>query len=266
MDFAFDSSFADPIGALADGKYIMLTNTLRNIYGVNEGDSVILKIFGYDGVYREVAYRIIGFFDDEMTKLGRYALISHKNFEEDFRARAFSSLYISADSEETALNSIKNAYRDKQLQLTTVKEDQKRAWEESRMTISAMQWISNLSATTGVMGMLFIMLLSFQSRTNELSIYGAIGLERGGIGIMLFMEMMFSGAGGVAAGAGIGALIGLIALPRLVYSLQIAMSIHFHPAILGRACGFGMAICMAAGVIGAVSYAKATPIGGLRHE
>ena len=63
-----------------------------------------------------------------------------------------------------------------------------------------------------------------------------------------------------------GALISLAALPRLVYALQIAMGIYFHPSIVLKACGFGMAVCAASGAVGAFAFAKAASIGGLRHE
>jgi putative ABC transport system permease protein len=266
MDYKFTSTRAFPFERLEDGKSILLTNTLRNIYNVNENDTIVLKIYGYDGIYREIPYKVIGFFDDEYTKLGRYALISHKNFAEDFKAKQYSSFYIMADEVDKASDAIEAAYRDKQLQMATVREMQNTAREESRSIISAMRWISYISAGTGLLGMLFIMLLSFKSRTGELSIYSAMGSEKKSIGGMLFAEMLLSGIAGLAAGVVMGLVISLIALPRLIYSLQIAMSIYFRPAIILSACLFGLGICAVSGAVGVISFRKTTLMGGLRYE
>lgn len=266
MEYTIESPHRFPFEELDNGRYMLLTDTLRGIYNVDINDKIVLKIYGYDGVYREVAYTIIGFFQDELTKLGRYALISHQSFAEDFKAREFSSFYVSADNVDIALSSIENAYRDRQLQITTVQELQAEAKEESRLIISAMGWISYLSAVTCLLGMIFIMLLSFKSRIGELSIYGAMGFEKGRIAQMLFAEMLLAGIGGLITGMAMGAIISFVALPRLIDSLQIAMSIFANPFLLGNACASGLGICMVSGAIGIISFRKTTLMGGLRYE
>jgi ABC-type antimicrobial peptide transport system permease subunit len=140
------------------------------------------------------------------------------------------------------------------------------AKEESRLTISAMEWISRLSAFTGILGMLFIMTLSIKSRSSELSVYYAIGFEKSGISMMLLAEMLLSGMAGTIFGCAMGALISFLALPRLIYSLQIAMSIHFHPAILLRAGLFGIFICLASGMAGSIGFHHTAVMGGLKNE
>lgn len=266
MDYDLKSSRPDPFEALDGGKNILLTNTLGNIYKVRENDTVILKIYGYDGKYREVPYKVIGFFDDEYTKLGRYALISQNNFAEDFKAKTYSSLLFKTGDIKASSRAIENACRDTRFTLTTVDEMQSGAEEESRLTITAMEWISRLSAFTGIMGMLFIMMLSIKSRSGELSVYYAMGFEKSGISMMLLAEMLLSGTAGALLGCLMGALISFLALPSLIYSLQIAMSIHFHPAILLRAGVFGILICLASGLAGSISFHHTPVMGGLRNE
>jgi ABC-type antimicrobial peptide transport system permease subunit len=266
MDYKIISSLPDPINKLESEKNILLTNTQGNIYRVRENDTVTLKIFGFDGIYREIPYKVIGFFDDEYTKLGRYALISQNNFAEDFKARNYSSLNIKTGDINAASHAIKNAYRDKRFTLATVAKMQSDAKEESRLTISAMGWISYLSALTGVLGMLFIMTLSMKSRSGEMSVYYAMGFERGGITMMLLAEMLLAGMAGAASGCMMGAVISLIALPKLVYSLQIAMSIYFHPGILLRAGLFGIFICVASGIAGSFGFRHTAVMGGLKSE
>ncbi len=266
MDYAVKSSQSFPFEALENGKSILLTHTLGNIYGVGENDTVVLKIYGYDGIYREVPYKVIGFFDDEYTKLGRYALISQSNFAEDFKAREYSSLSIRTSNMDAASRAIESVCRDEQYTLTSVAGMQSEAKEESGLIISAMGWISSLSAFTGILGMLFILMLSLKTRNGELSIYYAMGFERGSIAKMLFAEMLLAGVAGVVSGCIIGAVISGIALPRLIDSLQIAMSIHFSPAIPLRASLFGLGICAASGAISLAGFMNTTIMGGLRCE
>lgn len=266
MDYELSSSRPDPFESLDGGKNILLTNTLGNIYHVRENDTVILKVYGYDGIYREVPYTVIGFFDDEYTKLGRYALISQSNFAEDFKAKSYSSLFLKTDDMKAASSAIENACRDTRFTLTTVNEMQSDTKEESRLTITAMEWISRLSAITGILGMLFIMMLSIKSRSGELSVYVAMGFEKSGISMMLLAEMLLSGTAGALMGCSMGALISFLALPRLIYSLQIAMSIHFHPAILLRAGLSGILICLASGLAGFIGFGHTAVMGGLRNE
>ena len=266
MDYELTSSRPDPFETLDGGKNILLANTLGNIYNVRENDTVILKIYGYDGKYREVPYLVIGFFDDEYTKLGRYALISQNNFAEDFKAKTYSSLLIKTGDIKAASRAIENTCRDAGFTLTTVNEMQSDAKEESRLTISAMEWISRLSAFTGILGMLFIMMLSIKSRSGELSVYVAMGFEKSGISVMLLAEMLLSGTAGALMGCAMGSLICFLALPRLIYSLQIAMSIHFHPAILLSAGLFGIFICLASGMAGSAGFLHTAVMGGLKSE
>jgi ABC-type antimicrobial peptide transport system permease subunit len=114
--------------------------------------------------------------------------------------------------------------------------------------------------------MLFILLLSLQSRRGELSMYRAMGLETLGAGKLVLGEMLLAGAGGMGAGVILGCAVSFLALPRIIYALQIAMRIFFSAAVLLRACAFGLGVCLACGVFGVLICARETVIGGLRHE
>ncbi len=266
MDYIISSSYDNPLNQLEKGKNILLTKTLGRIYEVKENDKIILKIFSYNGVYREVSYNISGFFDDEYTKLGRYALISRRNFAEDFQPTQYSSISVKADDIATALSSIKSIYRDRQAQIETISEMQMSSIEESRLIISSMRWISNISTITGIFGMLFIMLLSFKCRAGELAIYGAIGFPKGSIGRVLFYELLLAGAAGILSGVVMGCIVSYIALPKLIFSLQISMRIYFSIGTILGTCLKGLVVCILSGTIGLINYSRTTLIGGLRSE
>lgn len=266
MDYRISGSDRYPFNRLEEGKNILLTRTLGHIYNVKEGDKITLKIYAYNGVYKEITYNISGFFDDEYTKLGRYALISQKNFAEDFQPESYSSVSVKCNDIDTAVSSVESTYHDRQVQIVTIKEMQESSDEESSLIISAMKWISYISTITGTFGMLFIMLLSFKYRAGELAVYGAMGLTKGGIGRLLYCELLLAGGAGILSGVVMGCIISYIALPKLIFSLQIAMSIYFNGVTILYSCLRGMLICLVSGAAGIINYSRTTLMGGLRSE
>ncbi len=266
MAFSFDSKFANPLGALDEGRNILLTGALGDIYNVKEGDTLILKFFDFNGTYKEIPYTIIGFFDDDYTKIGRYALISLSQFKEDFKAKQYSSVYIKSEDTPATVNALAEAYRLDNYQLETMAEAELRSREETRLILSAMSLISYLSVITGILGMFFIMLLSFKSRVKELSIYGAMGFSRYETGRMILIEMLLSGFLGLSGGILLGMVISFAALPRLIDSLQIAMALFFSPKILLRTAVLGAGISVLSGLGGYVLIWSSPLLGGLRSE
>ncbi len=266
MAFTFKSKHDDPISALDEGRNILLTGALGDIYNVEEGDSLILKFFDFNGTYKEVPYTIIGFFDDDYTKIGRYALISLTQFKEDFKAKQYSSVYIKSEDTQATVNALADAYRHVNYQMETVREAELMSREETRLILSSMKLISYLSVITGILGMFFIMMLSFKSRVKELSIYGAMGFSRYETGRMILLEMLLSGFLGLSGGILLGMVISFAALPRLIDSLQIAMALFFSPNILLRAALLGTGISVLSGIGGHALLRSTALLGGLRSE
>ena len=266
VEYDWESSSTFPISELDSGRNILLTQELKGIYGVNEGDEIVLQIYDYKGNYKEAAYRIIGFFDDKFTKLGRYALISKGSFRDDFKARNYSSIYIKTNNLDDAAASLQNAYYDTNAVMNTRLEEIDVTRKENYLIISAMAWISFLSAVTGILGMIFIMLLTFRSRSQELSIYCAIGLTKKYISRLLLSEMLAAGICGTGIGLILGAMISYIALPRLIYSLQIAMGIYFSAKSWAVSFSLGIGVCILSALFGIIFFKKMSIMEGLRYE
>lgn len=264
--YRYTSTHDDPLAALNGGRNILLAQNLAQIYGVQEGDRIVLRIHTAASGIQSVPYTVIGFFDDALTKLGRYALIADAVFADDFKVQAYSALYIRTSDAQGTQEALERMYADQIFQVTTVEQLREAAWAESLAIITAMQWIAALSAVTGVLGMFFIMRLSFQTRRSELAIYGAMGLERSGIARMLLGEMLLVAAMGLGVGTLLGVVIGYLALPRLVHALQIAMEVLPHPAAPALACALGLGVCVSSGLLGIGRLRRMTWLEGLRSE
>ena len=266
IDYAWTSSHADPWQDLAGGRNILLTQTLRVIYQVREGDVLVLKIFGRDGRYRECPYTVIGFFDDWQTKLGRYALISQTNFREDFAADAYDSVYVRAGDADAAAAALAEALSRQQITISQVADEQAAAAEESAKIISAMAFIAGLTIITGLLGILNVTILAFLRRKRELGLYYALGLTAGGILATVLAEMFWAGFLGSAAGALLGLAVVGLALPRLIFALQIALRIYLTAQAFWMAMPLGMLVALAAASLILLFLHRSNPMDGLRQE
>lgn len=266
VDYSYTSTRDNPLAALEDGRNLLLTRTMQAIYGVEEGDSLTLKVFGRDGKYREVPYTVIGFFDDYHTKLGRLALISQANFAEDFAAREYDSLYVRSADPRAAATALEAAFANRQATIWLVQDDRLETERESAKIIGAMSFISCLAVVTGVLGILNIALLSFLRRRRETGLCYAIGMTGRDILAVTAGEQLLSGLLGSAAGTAMGLGIAALALPRLIFALQIAMRVTLDIRALWVGLPVGLLASLASSALCLLFIRRSNPMDGLRQE
>ncbi len=266
IEYNWTSHAEKPLQELEKGRNILLTLTLQNIYHIREGDSIILKIYGRDGRYRERAYTVIGFFDDWQTKLGRYALISQANFQEDFAAREYDSLYVRAEDVHAAADALTTALSRQQLTIRLVADEIAETAAESAKIVGAMSFISGLAIATGMLGILNLTLLSFMKRKRELGLYYAMGLTAGQIFSMILAELFWAALFGALAGSFLGLIVMAVALPRLIFALQIALRIDLSIQAFWIAVSVGFLIALAAAALSLLFLRRNNPMAGLRQE
>lgn len=261
IDPAQPAAWAD----LFDGRGLLLTQTMRRIYNVEAGDSLILKIYGRDRSYREVAYHIVGFFDDYQTKLGRYALISDVSFREDFAARDYDSVLVQAADPVRTRDAILDALGPRPLELLVQRDVLAELAREGRQVVAALELIAALSVLIGLLGLTNTALLLFMRRRREIGLYYAFGLTPGYILRLFLGELLLAGVLGSLNGLAGGLLVAAAALPRLVFALQIALrlSMDLSAFWLGPAVGLGIAGCVS--LLCLVFLNRASPIRGLRE-
>jgi len=120
--------------------------------------------------------------------------------------------------------------------------------------------IASISLVVGGIGIMNIMLVTVTERTREIGIRKALGASRLNIMLQFVIEAvvlcMLGGAGGIAAGAGVTALIARFAGWNMVVS----------PTAIALAFGFSAAVGLFFGIWPARTAARLDPIEALRYE
>lgn len=266
IDLQLADRTADLLSSLSAGRNILLTLTMKNIYQVETGDQLVLKIFGRDRVYREIAYTITGFFDDYQTKIGRYGLISQEHFREDFAAENYDYLAIRSADPDRTLAALTTAFGRTSMDLQKLADVRADLAGESARIISSLQLISALTVIIGLLGVLNTALLVFRRRRRETGLYYAMGLPAAAILRLFLLELLLAGLIGSAGGFLTGLLLVRFALPRLVFALQLAMKIYADVRSLWLGPPVGLLIAAAASLLCLLFLRRSNPMDGLRQE
>jgi putative ABC transport system permease protein len=120
--------------------------------------------------------------------------------------------------------------------------------------------IASISLVVGGIGIMNIMLVTVTERTREIGIRKALGASRLNIMLQFVIEAvvlcMLGGAGGIAVGSGVTALIARFAGWNMVVS----------PTAIALAFGFSAAVGLFFGIWPARTAARLDPIEALRYE
>jgi putative ABC transport system permease protein len=121
--------------------------------------------------------------------------------------------------------------------------------------------LGSISLLVGAVGIFTIMTIAVRERTGEIGLLRALGAGRNQVLALFLAEAvvlsLLGGLAGLAAGAGIGALLG-----ATVRQLPVSYS----PFFISLALGLSVLIGLVAGILPALNAARLDPVEALRAE
>lgn len=247
------------IKKLDEGRYMLLSNALKERYGVIAGDTIILKLSGSDGRIVKQPYKVLGFFDSINQGQWSSALISAKYFKLDVRNRFYGPVYIKAiDNAVYTAERLKAAFARRQPVIELKEDMEQEMLESNRQVFSILQGFSVLTLVIGTLGILNNFIIGFMQRRRQLAMFRASGMSRRQMSEMLLIEALAQGFGGCVIGIFAGALATWVIIPRIIKALATESNVFFSWYILVS--------CLAAGVFTGVIASVVPLVKALRLE
>ncbi len=206
----------DLLHELDEGRNIIITNMLREKYGLRKGDYINLKM-----KHGNVPYKVIGFHNTILNG-GSNALISDKYFKIDTGDRYYSNIYIKTDRDPSEVaDAVKKKFARLQPYILTMSELEKMNYEMNSKVFNTMKAFSIMTLIIGIFGIFNNYIISFIERKRSLAMYRSIGMSKRQIVKMLFIESL---TGGIIGGA-LGVLSGML----MVYCIPYVMAAMEQP-------------------------------------
>jgi len=245
---------------LAAGRNILLTATLREKFGVNRGDTLVLET-----ERGKKEYTVTGFFDSMMNN-GNYALIPEQYFKTDWRSSYFSDIYIKTDEPAAVVaESIKQELVRRSPWIMTMDEMEQRNYQSNKQLFDILQGFTLLTLLIGICGVMNNLILSYIQRKRFLAIFRSVGMSRTQIVKLLLLEAGTGGLIGGIVGAGGGLLVSSI-IPHVLKAMNRPIPIHFSLPLFAGAVIAGLAVTLLASVSPALRSFKLNIIEEIKYE
>ena len=186
------------INKMNTGRYIFLSNVLKETYNVEVGDKLVLMLND-----NEREYEVVGFFDS-LRNNGSYALISKKFLKQDCGLDSYTDVYIKTTGDSYKVKSlIQEKFKEKDLWIKTIDELAKMNKESSDQLFSILKAFSLIALLIGVIGIVNNLIISFIQRKRSFAVFKSVGMSKRQIVLMLFIEALTGGIiGGIVGVAG----------------------------------------------------------------
>lgn len=195
---------------LNEGRNILLSNILKDKFGVKQGDLLSLRM-----KRGEKTYRIIGFFDSLMEN-GNYALISERYLKSDMMERWYANIFIKTSKAPLLVaQAIKKKFQRNRPWVMTMGEMEQRNMKSNANLFLILQGFSFMALVIGVIGVFNNLLISFIERKRPLAILRSVGMNKKQTIQMIFIESLSGGL--------IGGTVGVLAGVQLICLVPIVM-------------------------------------------
>jgi putative ABC transport system permease protein len=252
---------------LDSGRYILLTATLRDRFGVSAGETIVLKVRSPSGLFIERPYIIAGFFENLFPGRWSYALVSQRYFGLDIGHGSYGPVYIKSEGDtEATVNQLQSVFGRRKPSVTTVSEIREEALESNRQLFLILQCFSAVTLAVGIVGTFNNLVIGFMQRKRSLAVIRSIGMSKFQLLVMVFLESAAGGILGGSVGAFTGVSVVSFIIPRLIKALEIETHIYHSDLILHVCILSGVIISMIASAGPAVRLLRLNLMNALKYE
>ncbi|HWQ30901.1 MAG TPA: FtsX-like permease family protein, partial [Negativicutes bacterium] len=246
--------------ALDSERSIIISNALKSKFGVGLGDSLILKMKTGDR-----PYKVIGFCETMMYN-GQMAIVSDRYLKTDMDLKYYDNILIkTSKAPEVVKENIKEFYGKQDIYITTLDEMEKYNNESNKALFSIFRIFSIMAMIIGVFGVLNNFAISFMERKRSLAMYRSLGMGKGQIIRMIFIEAL---SGGLIGGA-VGVFSGVVCIsvvPYIMRSIDLPIPIHYSLVLMAVSLLGGAVVTLVASVSPALRSSRLNIIEALKYE
>lgn len=260
MNYDYMGKEDEIFNKIDDGRYIVTAVTIKNRFNLKEGDKLTLKFPNGERVYT-----VLGFINTSVY-MGNYALISDTYLQSDSGTKYYNNAYINVKGDPNkVLESLESKYVDRYFEGQTLEEMLRAEEESSGQLMSMLIGFSLLALLIGSIGIINNLIISFMERKKSIAVLRSVGMNKKQIVKMVFIEALYSGIIGGAAGIA-GGIIVMQIVPYILEAMRISIRTYVVTDILWIYLAGGVAITIIASVSPALKSSKLNIIEAIKYE
>lgn len=245
---------------LDSDRSIIISNALKEKFGVDMGDSINLRTKRGDR-----PYKIIGFCETIMYN-GQIAIVSEKYLKSDMQLKYYNDMLVKTSKPpEIVKENIKEYFNNQDIYITTMDEMEKSNNESNEAMFSIFRIFSIMAMVIGIFGVLNNFAISFMERKRSLAMFRSMGMSKGQIIKMIFIEALSGGIVGGAVGVFSG-IINISIVPYVMRAIDLPIPIHYSGVLIVTSLAGGAAVTLIASVSPALRSSRLNIIEAVKYE
>jgi len=248
------------IKELGRDRNIIISNGLKEKFGVDMGDSIKLRTKRGDR-----PYKIIGFCETIMYN-GQIAIVSDKYLKSDMQMKYYNDMLVKTSKPpEVVSENIKKYFGNQDIYIRTMEEMEKSNNESNKALFSIFRIFSIMAMVIGVFGILNNFAISFMERKRSLAMFRSMGMSKGQIIKMIFIEALSGGIVGGAVGVFSG-VVNISIVPYVLRAIDLPIPIHYSAVLMAFSLAGGVAVTLIASVSPALKSSRLNIIEAVKYE
>ena len=248
------------LSQLDKGRNIILSETMKEKYGLETGDILKLRL-------RQItrAYTIIGFMNT-MLQNGSIALISENNVKIDTGDRFYQEIYIKAFGDaDKVVETLEKQLVQRPHYIKTVKQMEYENQKSNNNIFMILKGFSMMALVIGTFGILNNLIISFIERRRSLAMLRSMGMSKSQTLKMVFIEALSGGLVGGITGVVAGYFL-LWSVPFVLKAINLPVPLLFPFNSIPTYVIAGTLITMAASISPAIKSSRINIIDSIKYE